>query len=170
MGNNGSGNSIAVVQTRGRLEPIKPVHYNRQPYPCLHRPSSSEKGDDFPFMACTELDGPDHEGGGRKAFHHRRMDLPDQSLQIFDPFLSYPSTVLGGERAIVINLEHIKTIIMAQEVLLLNFKDPYVTLFVNELQRKIQSEILSFLFHSLIFLLYFCLEVNLEIFNMGFTC
>ncbi|KAL4364302.1 hypothetical protein GQ457_04G023200 [Hibiscus cannabinus] len=99
-------------------------------------------------MACTELDGPDHEGGGRKAFHHRRLGLPDRSLQIFDPFLSYPSTVLGGERAIVINLEHIKTIIKAQEVLLLNFKDPSVTSFVNELQRKIQSQILSFLFHS----------------------
>ncbi|KAL4346382.1 hypothetical protein GQ457_17G013320 [Hibiscus cannabinus] len=91
MGNNGSGNSIAVVQTRGRLRPIKPVHYNRQPYPCLHRPSSSEKGDDCPFMACTELDGPYHEGGGRKAFHHRHMGLSNRSLQIFDPFLSYMS-------------------------------------------------------------------------------
>ncbi|KAL4319504.1 hypothetical protein GQ457_18G005050 [Hibiscus cannabinus] len=133
MGNNGRGNSTAVVQTRGRLGPIKPVHYNRQPYPRLYRPSSPEKGDGCPFMACTELDSPDHEGGGRKAFHHRRMSLPDRGLQIFDPFLSYPSTVLGRERAIVINLEHIKTIITAQEVLVLNFKDPFVTPFVNEL-------------------------------------
>ncbi|KAK8486532.1 hypothetical protein V6N13_094551 [Hibiscus sabdariffa] len=69
----------------------------------------------------------------------RRTGLPDWGLQIFDPFLSYPSTVLGRERAIVINLEHIKTIITTQEVLLLNFKDPSVTPFVNELQRKIQS-------------------------------
>ncbi|KAL4351713.1 hypothetical protein GQ457_06G028650 [Hibiscus cannabinus] len=170
MRNNGSGNSTVVVQTRGRLGPIKPARYNRQPHPRLHRPSSSEKGDDFPFMACIELDSPDHESGDRKAFHQRRTDLSDRGLQIFDPFLSYPSTVLVQERAIVINLEHIKTIIMAQEVLMLNFKDPSITSFVNELQRKIQYEILSFLFHSSIFLSYFCLEVNLEIFNMGFTC
>ncbi|KAK8531935.1 hypothetical protein V6N12_053392 [Hibiscus sabdariffa] len=80
MGNNGSGNSTAVVQTRRRLGPIELVHYNRQPYPRLHRPSSSEKGDNCPFMACTKLDGPDHEGGGQKAFHHRRTGLPDRSL------------------------------------------------------------------------------------------
>ncbi|KAL4379505.1 hypothetical protein GQ457_02G035740 [Hibiscus cannabinus] len=170
MRNNGRGNSTAVVQTQRRLGPIKPVSYNRQLYPLLHQPSSSEKGDDCPFMACIELDSPDHEGAGRKTFHQRRTDLPDRGLQIFDPFLSYPSTVLVRERAIVINLEHIKTIIMAQEVLMLNFKNPSDTPFVNELQRKIQSEILSFLFHSSILLSYFCLEVNLETFNLGFTC
>jgi magnesium transporter len=47
------------------------------------------------------------------------------------------STVLGRERAIVINLEHVKAIITAHEVLLLNSKDPYVTPFVEELQGRL---------------------------------
>ncbi|XP_049933457.1 magnesium transporter MRS2-3 isoform X3 [Nymphaea colorata] len=67
----------------------------------------------------------------------RRTGLPARDLRILDPLLSYPSTVLGRERAIVINLEHIKAIITAQEVLLLNSKDPAVSPFVEELQRRI---------------------------------
>ncbi|KAK8636325.1 hypothetical protein V6N13_124072 [Hibiscus sabdariffa] len=45
----------------------------------------------------------------------RRTGLPGRGLQILDPFLSNPSTVLGRERAIMINLEHIKAIITTQE-------------------------------------------------------
>ncbi|XP_022726328.1 magnesium transporter MRS2-3-like [Durio zibethinus] len=67
----------------------------------------------------------------------RRTGLPARDLRILDPLLSYPSTILGRERAVVINLEHIKAIITAQEVFLLNSKDPSVTPFVNELQRRI---------------------------------
>ncbi|TYH33337.1 hypothetical protein ES332_D13G052500v1 [Gossypium tomentosum] len=83
----------------------------------------------------------------------RRTGLPGRDLRILDPLLSYPSTVLGRERAIVINLEHIKAIITAQEVLLLNSKDPSVTPFVDELQRRIllhyqanQSKVFFFFF------------------------
>ncbi|KAL3350432.1 hypothetical protein AABB24_023078 [Solanum stoloniferum] len=67
----------------------------------------------------------------------RRTGLPARDLRILDPLLSYPSTVLGRERAIVINLEHIKAIITAQEVLLLNARDPSVAPFVEEVQRRI---------------------------------
>ncbi|XP_065871383.1 magnesium transporter MRS2-3 [Euphorbia lathyris] len=67
----------------------------------------------------------------------RRTGLPARDLRILDPQLSYPSTILGRESAIVINLEHIKAIITAQEVLLLNSKDPSVTPFVEELQRRL---------------------------------
>lgn len=67
----------------------------------------------------------------------RRTGLPARDLRILDPLLSYPSTVLGRERAIVINLEHIKAIITANEVLLLNSRDPSVTPFVQELQARI---------------------------------
>jgi len=67
----------------------------------------------------------------------RRTGLPPRDLRILDPLLSYPSTVLGRERAIVINLEHIKAIITAQEVLLLNSRDPSVIPFVEELRRRL---------------------------------
>jgi Mg2+ and Co2+ transporter CorA len=67
----------------------------------------------------------------------RRTGLPARDLRILDPLLSYPSTVLGRERAIVINLEHIKAIITANEVLLLNSRDPSVIPFVEELQRRL---------------------------------
>ncbi|KAJ4716124.1 magnesium transporter MRS2-3 [Melia azedarach] len=67
----------------------------------------------------------------------RRTGLPARDLRILDPLLSYPSTILGRERAIVINLEHIKAIITAQEVLLMNSRDPSVVPFVEELQRRI---------------------------------
>ncbi|KFK31826.1 hypothetical protein AALP_AA6G163500 [Arabis alpina] len=67
----------------------------------------------------------------------RQTGLPARDLRILDPLLSYPSAVLGREKAIVINLEHIKAIITAQEVLLLNSKDPSVSPFIDELQRRI---------------------------------
>ncbi|XP_039130982.1 magnesium transporter MRS2-3 isoform X2 [Dioscorea cayenensis subsp. rotundata] len=66
-----------------------------------------------------------------------RTGLPPRDLRILDPLLSYPSTILGRDHAIVINLEHIKAIITANEVLLLNAKDPAVEPFVNELQRRL---------------------------------
>lgn len=67
----------------------------------------------------------------------RKTGLPARDLRILDPLLSYPSTVLGRERAIVINLEHIKAIITAQEVFLLNAKDPSVAPFVEHLMRRV---------------------------------
>ncbi|KAK6945965.1 hypothetical protein RJ641_013509 [Dillenia turbinata] len=67
----------------------------------------------------------------------RKTGLPARDLRILDPLLSYPSTILGREKAIVINLEHIKAIITAQEVWLLNSRDPLVTPFVEELQRRL---------------------------------
>ncbi|KAH9329599.1 hypothetical protein KI387_001707, partial [Taxus chinensis] len=67
----------------------------------------------------------------------RRTGIPARDLRILDPLLSYPSTILGRERAIVINLEHIKAIITAQELLLLNSRDPAVAPFVVDLQRRL---------------------------------
>lgn len=67
----------------------------------------------------------------------RRTGLPARDLRILDPMLSYPSTILGREKAIVINLEHIKAIITAQDVFVLNARDPSVIPFVEELQRRV---------------------------------
>jgi hypothetical protein len=67
----------------------------------------------------------------------RRTGLPGRDLRILDPLLSYPSTILGRERAIVINLENIKAIITCHEVLLLNSRNPSVTPFIVELQKRL---------------------------------
>ncbi|KAJ1397281.1 magnesium transporter 2 [Sesbania bispinosa] len=67
----------------------------------------------------------------------QRTGLTARDLRILDPLLSYPSTIAGRDRAIVISLEHIKAIITAQEVLLLNSRDPFVTPFVDDLHARI---------------------------------
>lgn len=67
----------------------------------------------------------------------RRCDLPARDLRLLDPLFVYPSTVLGRERAIVVNLEQIRCIISADEVLLLNSLDNYVLQYVVELQRRL---------------------------------
>ncbi|XP_058087655.1 magnesium transporter MRS2-F-like isoform X3 [Magnolia sinica] len=67
----------------------------------------------------------------------RRTGLPARDLRILDPMLSYPSTVLGRERAIVVNLEDIKAIITATEVLVLSSKSPMVSALVEDLQYRV---------------------------------
>ncbi|KAG1328001.1 magnesium transporter MRS2-F [Cocos nucifera] len=69
----------------------------------------------------------------------QRTGIPAQDLRLLDPLLSYPSTILGRERAIVLNLEHIKAIITATEVLILNSKDPMVAPFVHDLQSRLSN-------------------------------
>ncbi|GKC67877.1 magnesium transporter MRS2-1-like protein, partial [Tanacetum coccineum] len=48
----------------------------------------------------------------------RRCDLPARDLRLLDPLFVYPSTILGREKAIVVNLEQIRCIITTDEVLL----------------------------------------------------
>ncbi|URE38147.1 Magnesium transporter [Musa troglodytarum] len=69
----------------------------------------------------------------------RRCDLPARDLRLLDPLFVYPSTILGRERAIVVNLEQIRCIITADEVLLLNSLDSYVLQYVVELQRRLAA-------------------------------
>ncbi|XP_074575044.1 magnesium transporter MRS2-1-like [Curcuma longa] len=76
----------------------------------------------------------------------RRCDLPARDLRLLDPLFVYPSTILGREKAIVVNLEQIRCIITADEVLLLNSLDSYVLQYVVELQRRLAAgngEVLS---------------------------
>ncbi|KAL9250067.1 Magnesium transporter MRS2-1-like protein [Drosera capensis] len=68
----------------------------------------------------------------------RRCDLPARDLRLLDPLFVYPSTILGREKAIVVNLEQIRCIITADEVLLLNSLDSYVLHYVVELQRRLK--------------------------------
>ncbi|KAE9619145.1 hypothetical protein Lalb_Chr02g0150061 [Lupinus albus] len=52
-----------------------------------------------------------------------RIQIHARDLRILDPLLSYPSTILARERAIVLNLEHIKAIITAEEMVLRSLND-----------------------------------------------
>ncbi|XP_047317828.1 magnesium transporter MRS2-F-like [Impatiens glandulifera] len=69
----------------------------------------------------------------------RRTGLPNRDLRVLDPLLSYPSTILGREKAIVVNLEHIKAIITANEVLMINSSNPLMSQFVQDLQDRVSS-------------------------------
>ncbi|KAL2943436.1 Magnesium transporter MRS2-7 [Bienertia sinuspersici] len=66
-----------------------------------------------------------------------RVHIHARDLRILDPLLSYPSTILGREKAIVLNLEHIKAIITADEVLLRDPSEEHVIPVVQELQRRL---------------------------------
>nr|XP_043636548.1 magnesium transporter MRS2-I-like [Erigeron canadensis] len=66
-----------------------------------------------------------------------RVAIHARDLRILDPLLSYPSAILGRERAIVLNLEHIKAIITTEEVLLRDPLDDNVIPIVEELQRRL---------------------------------
>ncbi|KAE8039014.1 hypothetical protein FH972_011467 [Carpinus fangiana] len=67
----------------------------------------------------------------------RRVHIHARDLRILDPLLSYPSTILGRDKAIVLNLEHIKAIITAEEVLLRDPTEHYVIPVVEELKRRL---------------------------------
>ncbi|XP_020235964.1 magnesium transporter MRS2-I-like [Cajanus cajan] len=67
----------------------------------------------------------------------RRVHIDARDFRILDPLLSYPSTILGREKAIVLNLEYIKAIITANEVLLLDSTDQNVVSVVEELKRRL---------------------------------
>ncbi|KNA18591.1 hypothetical protein SOVF_069210 [Spinacia oleracea] len=67
----------------------------------------------------------------------RRLRIHARDLRILDPLLSYPSIILGRERAIIVNLEHIKAIITAEEVWLRDPLDENVIPVVQELHRRL---------------------------------
>ncbi|XVF62980.1 hypothetical protein PTKIN_Ptkin09bG0052200 [Pterospermum kingtungense] len=73
----------------------------------------------------------------------RRVNIHARDLRILDPLLSYPSTILGRDRAIVLNLEHIKAIITSEEVLLRDPSDENVIPVVQQLQRRLPGEIVA---------------------------
>eukprot|EP00271_Cylindrocystis_brebissonii_P022873 TRINITY_DN8999_c0_g1_i1.p1 TRINITY_DN8999_c0_g1~~TRINITY_DN8999_c0_g1_i1.p1 ORF type:complete len:445 (+),score=89.31 TRINITY_DN8999_c0_g1_i1:69-1403(+) len=66
-----------------------------------------------------------------------RVGIHARDLRILDPHLSYPSTILGRERAIVLNLEGIRAIITADEVLLRDSGSEEAGAFVTELLRRV---------------------------------
>ncbi|XAR58601.1 hypothetical protein NMG60_11014069 [Bertholletia excelsa] len=67
----------------------------------------------------------------------RRVPIHARDFRILDPLLSYPSLILGRERAIVLNLEHIKAIVTSEEVLIRDPQDYNVIPVVEELKRRL---------------------------------
>ncbi|KAI5003578.1 hypothetical protein ZWY2020_030738 [Hordeum vulgare] len=71
---------------------------------------------------------------------HRIMEmtgLPARDLRMLDPLLSYPSTILGRDRAIVVNLEHVKAIVTAAEVLVRDPSNLRLRPFLQELHARL---------------------------------
>ncbi|PNX86183.1 magnesium transporter MRS2-i-like protein, partial [Trifolium pratense] len=67
----------------------------------------------------------------------RQVRIDARDFRILDPLLSYPSTILGREDVIVLNLEHIKAIITAKEVFLLDPTSEDVVPVVRALLRRL---------------------------------
>ncbi|KAL6840122.1 hypothetical protein ACP4OV_029932 [Aristida adscensionis] len=71
---------------------------------------------------------------------HRIMEmtgLPARDLRALDPLLSYPSTILGRDRAVVVNLERVKAIVTATEALVPDPGNPLVRPFLADLQARL---------------------------------
>ncbi|KAK7336821.1 hypothetical protein VNO77_17369 [Canavalia gladiata] len=67
----------------------------------------------------------------------RMVQIHARDLRILDPLLSYPSTILGRDKVIILNLEHIKAIITSDEVLLRDPTDDDVVPIIEELRRRL---------------------------------
>ncbi|CAL5434488.1 unnamed protein product [Camellia sinensis] len=68
-----------------------------------------------------------------------RSGVQAHDLRVVESELLNPSAILRRERAIVVNLEHIKAIITANEVLVPNPKDPFMGSFVCDLEFKLSD-------------------------------
>lgn len=88
----------------------------------------------------------------------RRTGLHARDLRVLDPVLSYPSTILGRERAIFVNLEHIKAIITAAEVLMINSNSPLMVQFVQDIQHRVSAP--SFVPQQVFPIGYWCCSVE----------
>ncbi|XP_057448105.1 magnesium transporter MRS2-5 isoform X2 [Lotus japonicus] len=75
-----------------------------------------------------------------KATIMRHCSLPSRDLRLLDPMFIYPSTILGREKAIVVNLEEIRCVITADEVFLMNSLDGSVGQYRSELCNRLQKE------------------------------
>ncbi|XP_020588350.1 magnesium transporter MRS2-4-like isoform X2 [Phalaenopsis equestris] len=67
----------------------------------------------------------------------RRASIPARDLRILGPLFAHSSRIIVREKAMVVNLEFIKVIITADEVLLLNPLCNEVLPFVDQLRRQI---------------------------------
>ncbi|KAG8054618.1 hypothetical protein GUJ93_ZPchr0001g31048 [Zizania palustris] len=81
--------------------------------------------------------GEEHKGEFGKHQIMEMTGLPARDLRVLDPVLSYPSTILGRDRAIVVRLEHVKAIITASEVLVPDHEGVLLTSFLVDLRARL---------------------------------
>ncbi|KAL5558674.1 hypothetical protein UlMin_034885, partial [Ulmus minor] len=74
-----------------------------------------------------------------KATIMRHCSLPARDLRLLDPMFIYPSTILGQEKVIVVNLEQIRFIISSEEVIVMNSLDGSVVQYESELSKCLRS-------------------------------
>ncbi|KAG4183153.1 hypothetical protein ERO13_A09G090700v2 [Gossypium hirsutum] len=141
-----------MADLKERLLPLKPQSAinlrgttsqapasGRQPFQGLDLSGLKKRGQGLRSWIRVDTSGNSHVIEVDKFTMMRRCDLPARDLRLLDPLFVYPSTILGREKAIVVNLEQIRCIITADEVLLLNSLDSYVLQYVVELQRRLTS-------------------------------
>ncbi|KAG8461236.1 hypothetical protein KFE25_002425 [Diacronema lutheri] len=63
--------------------------------------------------------------------------VPPRDLRVMDPTLNYPSSIMIRERALVVNLEHVKAIITADFMLLQQLDSHAVTAFLDKTRRRL---------------------------------
>ncbi|CAA0827326.1 Magnesium transporter MRS2-1 [Striga hermonthica] len=117
----------------------RPSASGRLPFQGVDVSGLKKRGQGLRSWICVDVTGNSQVIEVDKFSMMRRCDLPARDLRLLDPLFVYPSTILGREKAIVVNLEQIRCIITADEVFLLNSLDSYVLQYVVELQRRLQT-------------------------------
>ncbi|BBG99216.1 magnesium transporter 2 [Prunus dulcis] len=122
-----------------RESSYRPAAFGRQPFQSVDVLGLKKRGQGLRSWIRVDTYGNSQIIEVDKFTMMRRCDLPARDLRLLDPLFVYPSTILGREKAIVVNLEQIRCIITADEVLLLNSLDSYVLQYVVELQRRLTT-------------------------------
>ncbi|PIN26943.1 Magnesium transporters: CorA family [Handroanthus impetiginosus] len=67
----------------------------------------------------------------------KRVSIPARDLRILGPIFSHSSSILAREKAMIVNLEFIRAIVTAEEVLLLDPLRQEVLPFIDQLRRQL---------------------------------
>ncbi|CAK9151159.1 unnamed protein product [Ilex paraguariensis] len=117
------------------LESEDPMEQNRRvPFPPQTRRADSGAGSKA-WLVVSEHGSSNVDLGKNQIM--RLTGVSAHDLRVLEPELAYPSTILCREKAIVVNLEHIRAIITANEVFVPNPMDPTLESFVWDLKCKL---------------------------------
>ncbi|KAI7990908.1 Magnesium transporter MRS2-F [Camellia lanceoleosa] len=115
------------------------IELNRTSLPLPYQLQAKRKGSGVrTWFVVSKLGNSRIEELGKQAIM-LRSGVQANDLRVVESELSNPSAILRRERAIVVNLEHIKAIITADEVLVPNPKDPFMGSFVCDLEFKLSD-------------------------------